>query len=314
MWVGDSFQDLAEIPGPVHLAIGVFDGLHLGHIAVIRKALDGSRTSGGTTALLTFHPHPMTVLRPDAAPDLLTGSRQKLDLLKALGVHHVVVLPFTRDLSAMTGAGFVLELTRYAKPLRHICVGHEWSFGHQRSGNIDLLKEMGAKHGFGVDAIAPVTVNGQTVSSTNIRKAVREGNLELARSLLGRPYGLFGTVIDGDKRGRQLGFPTANIRIENEVLPPDGVYRVRTVIEGVARDGVANLGVRPTVDGTGMRSFEVHVLDYDGDLYGSELTIDILEFLRGEMKFNSVEALSAQIRSDIDRARNLINSGSVPAL
>ncbi len=314
MWVGDCFEDLAEIPGPVHLAIGVFDGLHRGHEAVIQRALQESRRSGGTTAVLTFDPHPVAVLRPESAPPLLTGARQKQALLRAMGVHHLVLLKFSLEFAQMSGSEFVEELVRWCKPLRHICVGHEWTFGRGRSGNIGLLRELGAKHGFVVDAVPSVTEGGRTVSSTEIRQAVAEGRLEDAQAMLGRPYAAFGRVVRGSQMGRALGFPTANVDYENGVLPPQGVYAVRAVLDGVSRLAVANLGRRPTIAASTAPVLEVHIPNFDRDLYGSDFGVEFLRFLRPEQQFADVDALKDQIARDIVNAATTAAGRSTPCL
>ncbi len=311
MWVGDCFEDLSEVPGPVHLAIGVFDGLHLGHVAVIRRALEASSESGGTTALLTFHPHPLAVLRPEGGPGVLTGARQRLGLLRAMGVHHVVVLPFTPALAKLSGEEFVRKLVACCRPLQHICVGHEWAFGRDRSGNIDLLRTLGAQCGFAVDAVAPVRVGGRIVSSTAIRAAVRSGQLDDAEAMLGRPYALFGKVRAGRGAGRELGFPTANVAMENEVLPPDGVYRVRTFAAGRLCDGIANLGMRPTISQNAGREFEVHLFDFHENLYGQDLEVALIAYVRAERKFESLAELRDQIAADVEAAKALLRRDAV---
>ncbi len=311
MWVGDCFEDLSEVPGPVHLAIGVFDGLHRGHIAVIRRALEASRASGGTTALLTFHPHPLAVLRPEGGPGALTGARQRLGLLRAVGVHHVVVLPFTTSLARLSGEEFVQKLVESCRPLLHICVGHEWVFGRDRSGSIELLRKLGTVYGFNVDAIDPVRAGGRIISSTAIRAAVRSGQLADAQAMLGRPYALFGNVRQGRGAARQLGFPTANVAVENEVLPPDGVYSVRAVVDGNLREGIANLGVRPTFMKGSQREFEVHFFDFEGNLYGQDLEVELMGFVRPEQKFESLGALRNQIAADVDAVKALLQRRDV---
>jgi riboflavin kinase/FMN adenylyltransferase len=299
-----SLADLAAIPGPVVLAIGVFDGVHLGHRAVIQRALMDAATLGGTAVVATFDPHPAKILRPEKAPHLLTSTPHKLRIIRSLGAQHVLTLPFTPEFAGTEPAHFVRALAG-ACSLREICVGHEWAFGKNRAGNLALLDRLGHEFGFDEVGVPAVEVEGEVVSSTAIRAAIEQGNLAKAARLLGREYSILGTVKRGDQLGRKLGFPTANVAAHNEQFPPNGVYAVDVLLNGGARRGVANIGVRPTIeDASGERALEVHVLDFSGDLYGTDIEITFRRFIRGERKFPSLDALRTQISTDATDARN----------
>lgn len=302
-----SIAELAAVPGPVFLAIGVFDGVHLGHQAVIHRALDDARKAGGSAVVVTFKPHPLRVTRPDAAPRLLTASHHKAQLIETLGVNHLLVIPFTPQLAALPPENFVLELNAACRPLREICVGHTWSFGKNRAGNLDLLKRMGDQLGFDEVGIPAVEIEGEIVSSTLIRAAVEAGDLDKAARFLGREFTLLGTVVQGDHIGRTLGFPTANLGAHNEQFPPNGVYAVEALYQGRTYPGVVNIGVRPTIaNANGSRILELHLLDFSADLYGQDVEVRFRKFLRAERKFDGLEALKAQIARDIEDTRRVL--------
>lgn len=290
--------DLRSIAGPVFLAIGVFDGVHLGHRAVIERSLSDARAHAGTAVVVTFDPHPARVLRPERAPRLLTSTPHKLRIIRSLGIEQVLALPFTEAFAATEPESFIRELAATCD-LREICVGHEWAFGKNRAGNLALLDRLGHELGFDEVGVAAVEIDGEVVSSTIIRAAIEAGDLAKAARLLGRPYSVLGTVKLGNQLGRKLGFPTANLSAHNEQFPPNGVYAVSAEVEGRSLRGVANIGVRPTLEQAGgERLLEVHLFDFQGDLYGSDLEIFFRSFIRPEMKFASLEALKAQIAND----------------
>jgi riboflavin kinase/FMN adenylyltransferase len=299
-----SVQELAVLPGPVVLAIGVFDGVHLGHQAVICRALQDAQYLGGTTAVVTFDPHPARVLRPDQAPRLLTTTEQKLELIRGMGVNTVLVLPFTREFSEQSPERFIRDLAVGCRPLREVCVGHQWSFGKGRGGNLALLNLLGKELGFEEVGVAAVEEDGRIVSSTLIRGYVEAGCLETATRLLGRPYSIQATVVRGQGLGSTLGFPTANLAVLNDELLPGGVYAVRCQKNGQNLLGVLNYGTRPTVAGSGVapRVMEVHLLGYEGELYGESLSVQFHSRIRAEQKFSSVEELKAQIAKDCAEA------------
>lgn len=299
-----SISELAELPGPLFLAIGVFDGVHLGHQAVISTSARHAEEGGGTPVVVTFDPHPAKVLRPEQAPHLLTATQHKIALIRDLGVAHLLVLRFDLTFAATAPEEFVRQLVASSRPLREICVGHEWSFGKGRAGNLALLKSLGLAQNFHVVGVEAVKLNGEVVSSTSIRKAVAEGNLIKATQMLGREYTILGTIVPGEKLGRQLGFPTANLSAHSEQFPPNGVYVAEARLAGALYRGVANLGHRPTVRGEkGERLLELHLFGLDREIYGEEMEVRFLRYLRPEQKFENVEALKAQISRDVEQAR-----------
>jgi len=301
-----SISELSKLRGPLFLAIGVFDGVHLGHQAVISTSAQHARAANGTPVVVTFDPHPEKVLRPKTAPHLLTATPHKIALIRDLGMAHLLIITFDKQFAATEPEEFVHELVEHSKSLREICVGHEWSFGKNRRGNLKLLNQFGARFDFGVVGIPPVTVNGELVSSTTIRKAVETGDLAKAAQMLGREYTVLGTVVSGDNRGKKIGFPTANLSAHNEQFPPNGVYFAEAKLEGVIYPGVVNLGYRPTVDTRkSERILEIHLFDFDHDIYGKDLEVRFIRYLRPEKKFESVDALVRQIGLDVKQARKL---------
>ena len=299
-----SISELSELAGPLFTAIGVFDGVHLGHQAVISTSARQAKEAGGTPVVITFDPHPAKVLRPQDAPHLLTATQHKIALIRDLGVGHLLVVHFDRNFASTPPEEFVRQLVQHSKPLRQICVGHEWSFGKNRAGNLTLLQKLGAQHHFDVIGIKPVAVNGTVVSSTAIRAAVEEGQLDKAAEMLGREYTILGTVKKGTQLGRKLGFPTANLSAHSEQFPPNGVYVAEAKLDGSVIRGVANLGYRPTVSATiPERLLELHLFNLDKDIYGEDVEVRFLRYLRPEMKFGSVDELAAQIARDVQQAR-----------
>lgn len=293
----DKLQELAAQDGPLHLALGVFDGVHAGHRAVIARAVEAARKQGGKAFVVTFDPHPIRVIAPEKAPaSLLATLDEKAAVLKALGVDGLLVIHFDMTFARMDAEEFVRKLL--AADVRTIAVGEDWRFGSKRSGDVAMLRRMGGEVGFQLEAVPPVMWDGERISSTRIRQAIRDGNFEAVEEMLGQPYELSGTVIEGRKLGREIGFPTANLRLGERQTPRDGVWAVN--VYGLGK-GVANLGTRPTVDG-GERLLEVHLFDFSGDLYGKELRVSFGKFLRPERKFSSVEELREQIGKDAEEA------------
>ena len=287
---------LSSLRGPVYLAIGIFDGVHRGHRALIAEAQADARKTGGTAVVMTFEPHPMMFFQHSEPPLRLSSPRHKELLLRRLGVTHLAVLPFEAARAGQTAEEFVADLRTACRPLGGIVVGADWKFGKGRTGDVALLRTMG---GFEVDGIPAVTVDGAAISSTAIRAAVANGDLAFAERALGRPYAVFGRVIPGDGMGRGIGFPTANIDAAGCQLPPDGVYAARARIGDQVFRGIVNLGLRPTVSRDHRRVLEIHLFAFDGDLYGSEMEVEFLRFVRGEKKFSSIDELRAQIARDI---------------
>lgn len=301
-----SVPELAQVPGPVFLAIGVFDGVHLGHRAVIGRSLEDAKAGAGTAVVATFDPHPIRILRPEVAPRLLTAAEHKKQLIEALGVSHLLVIPFTKEFASTPPEEFIRSLADACQPLHEICVGHSWEFGKNRAGNLQLLDRMGKELGFEEIGVPAVKVDGDVVSSTRIRNAVRCGDLDRAARFLGREYSILGTVERGQGLGRKLGFATANLSAHSEQFPPDGVYAVDAMVRGERKHGVVNLGVRPTVStGKESRILEVHVFDMDIDCYGEEVEVFFRAYIRPEKKFENIEALRAQIARDIATANRL---------
>jgi riboflavin kinase/FMN adenylyltransferase len=301
-------SELSEIPGPLCVAIGVFDGVHLGHQALIRRAIGEAERMQGSAVVLTFHPHPARVLRPDSAPHLLTSTPHKLRLIEELGCQFLLQIKFDAAFAAQPPEVFIEGLVRSASSLRMVCVGHNWAFGKGRAGNVALLAVLGEKFGFETLEIEPVEVDGELVSSTRIRKAIEAGDFETAHHFLGRDYTILGTVQPGAGRGRGIGFPTANLAAHNERFPPNGVYAVRVFMDSRWFQGVANVGVRPTVANTLDRVLEVHIFDFSGDRYGQDLEVKFERFLRPEKKFSSLEELRTQIARDAALAREILSS------
>ena len=301
-----SIPELERLRGPLFLAIGVFDGVHRGHQAVISTSADHAAASNGTPVVVTFDPHPEKVLRPQAAPHLLSATEHKIALIRALGVEHLLIITFDKQFAATEPEDFVRKLVIHSKPLREICVGHEWSFGKNRRGNLDLLKKLGAKFDFDVVGIPPVKINGAVVSSTAIRQAIEKGDWAKAAEMLGREYTILGTVTRGDNLGKKIGFPTANLSAHSEQFPPNGVYVAEARIDGELYRGVINLGIRPTVSiGKSERVLEIHLFDFNRDIYGHDVEVRFLKFLRSEKKFQDLDTLVQQIRQDVEQARQL---------
>ena len=304
---------MADVPGPVVLAIGVFDGVHPGHRAVLQRALDDARRTGATAVAATFHPHPAKILRPDHAPHLLTSLPHKRRLIADLGFEYLLVIPFTSTFASTPPRDFLKALASACRPLSEIVVGCGWRFGKSRAGSVELIRAVGLEWGFEAVEIPSLEMDGAPVSSTRIRKAIQSGDLATARTLLGRPYSILGTVVKGRQLGRTLGFPTANLRAHNEQFPPDGVYAVHAAFpDGSSRAGVANIGVRPTLESNGERTLEVHFPNFSGDLYTIDLEVTFLNFLRPEMRFANTEALKSQIALDIQDALKTPEAGSGP--
>lgn len=308
-----SIDGLAEIPGPVVIAAGVFDGMHLGHRMVLETAQGESQKLAATAVALTFDPHPATVLRPDSVPGLLTPTPYKLRLMERMGFTHALVLTFDKDFAALQAEDFVEQLGAAANPLAGICIGEGWTFGNQRRGNIDLLRQLGREKNFFTCEVPPVRIDGMVISSTMIRLALSEGRLANAAQLLGRDHAIAGSVLRGAGLGRQIGFPTANLATDHLQLPPDGVYAVDVLVEGKPHPGVANLGIRPTVDQTRTRLLEIHLFDFEGDLYGREVEVCLKHFLRPEQRFDSVDLLKIQISRDAEAAREFLANSSAAA-
>lgn len=297
-----------EPPGPkkVCLAIGFFDGAHLGHQQIIRQTMVDAELHEAMAVVVTFDRHPNTVVAPDRVPPLIYSLPQKLRAIASTGMDTTMLLHFDEAFSRQTGEEFVCWLVREFGHLTSICVGSTFTFGHKRSGNVELLKRMGTESKFNVHGLAAVSLDEQVVSSTRIRELIRNGQFDPASQMLGRPYALCGTVVTGDGLGRKLGFPTANLDVTGLVVPPNGVYAVHVQHAGKTYRTVLNIGHRPTIpNAIPTLRVEAHLLDFKADLYGAELELTFAGKLRDEQKFPSLDALKAQITRDIEHARRL---------
>lgn len=286
------------------LTIGNFDGVHRGHQALLKLLTDKARALGLPAVVLTFEPHPREYFAPDAAPARLASLREKLLLLAACGVDRVHVCRFDARFAQQPAQAFIDDFLVRGLAVRHLYIGDDFRFGARRAGDFAMLQSAGEAHGFGVESMETLDVEGERVSSSAVRAALSEGDMAHAERLLGRPYSIAGRVIHGDKLGRRIGHPTANIQMKHRKPPFTGVYAVR--VEGLAEglvDGVANMGIRPTVTGSGRLRLEVNLFDWNADCYGAHLRVHFLHRLRGEAKFDSLDALTAQIRRDADAAR-----------
>jgi riboflavin kinase / FMN adenylyltransferase len=292
-------------PGPrkVCVAIGMFDGVHLGHQQVIRQTIADARQHEAVALVVTFDRHPNTVVAPNRVPSLIYTLPQKLRALESLGGDALLLIHFDKPFSEQTGEAFIRGLARELGHIQSLCVGSAFTFGHKRSGNVALLRTLGAELNFTMHGLAAVSLDGKAVSSTRIREAIREGELDSASQMLGRAYSLAGQVVRGDQLGRQLGFPTANLDVTSLMLPPNGVYAVHAIAQGGTHRSVLNIGYRPTLkNSVPQLRVEAHLLDFDADLYGKELEITFVEKLREEQKFPSTAALKDQIARDIAEA------------
>lgn len=303
-------KDLKEISKPFKNAvvtIGNFDGVHIGHQALFRQVTEKADSLGGTSVVITFEPHPIRVLNCNKHFPLITLYEQKVELIGATGIDTLVCVPFTREFAATPARTFVKEFLCETIGMKAVIVGPDYSFGLKREGDVSLLREMGMILGFDVIISGWVDLESRRISSTEIRNLVREGHVEEAGKLLGRHYQVRGVVIPGrDRGGRLLGFPTANLRLYDELCPKGGVYAVTVEYNETTYEGVANIGYSPTFD-NGKFSVEVHVLDFQQDIYDRPIRVNFVLRLRGEKKFPGPEALAGQIRQDIERAREILS-------
>jgi riboflavin kinase/FMN adenylyltransferase len=291
----------------VCLAIGFFDGVHLGHQQIIRQTIADARQHNAIALVLTFDRHPNSIVAPNRVPPLIYSLPQKLRAIESLGADHLLLVGFDTRFSEQPGEVFVRGLVHDLGSIQSICVGADFVFGHKKSGDVALLKKLGGETGFSVHGLAAVSLDGRVVSSTRIREAIHAGKLDGASQMLGRPYAIAGRVIEGDKLGRQLGFPTANLDVAGLVLPPNGVYSGFTKFKGQFFRVALNIGFRPTVASAKPElRVEAHLLNFSGRLYGMELEVEIGEKLRDERKFVSMEELRAQIARDIAAVRERV--------
>ena len=303
MQIADAVAAFTSLEG-TGVTIGKFDGVHLGHQALVRRTLEACADDGLDCVVVTFAPHPRTVLTPERPHTPLTTRAERFALLERLGVRHILELPFTRDLAAQPPEAFVRDFLLPLHP-RHLVVGHDFTLGRGRSGHPELLRELGLGLGFAVEQVPAVMARGEPVSSTRLRRSLAEGDVAVAQRLLGRPYALTGTVAHGEGRGRHLGFPTANLEGAATLLPANGVYATRALCGGRRFDAVTNIGRKPTFGGDRL-TVESFLLDAGGDFYGQDLRLEFLGRLRGEQRFADADALSRQIAADVAAARSLL--------
>lgn len=302
---------LHAVPTPTAVAIGNFDGVHLGHAALLRQLVTTAAARGLTPTVLTFEPHPREFFSPATAPARLSTLREKLELLAEQGVAQTMVCPFNHRFAALGAEDFVSVVLRDALRARYVVIGDDFRFGRGRDGDFALLQAMGGASGFEVAAMGSVLRSGGRVSSSAVRAALSAGDLSLAAALLGRPYSMDGQVVRGQQLGRQIGFATANLRIKHNPLPLCGVFAVEvTGLGGEPLPGVANLGLRPTVGGT-RPLLEVHLFDFSRDIYGAHIAVRFLKKLRDEQRFADFSALKAQIALDAAAARDFFATADV---
>jgi len=300
-------NQLAQGSRKVCLAIGVFDGVHLGHQQIIRQTIADARLHDALAVVITFDRHPNSVVAADRVPKMIYSPSQKCRAIDKLGSQVMWEIHFDRNFSEKTGEAFIGELVQELGKIQSICVGADFVFGHRRSGNVALLQKLGRELGFQVHGLAAVSLDGQVVSSTRIREKIRDGDFDAASQMLGRPYAICGQVIEGDRLGRELGFPTANLDVSHLNLPPNGVYAGLTRLGSQSYRAAVNIGLRPTLRSPRPQlRLEAHLLDFNGDLYGSELEVELGGKLRGERTFASKEELSRQIVLDVAQVRAAI--------
>ena len=305
MQVIHAASDLGHGNRKVCLAIGVFDGVHLGHQQIIRQTVTDARQHGAVALVVTFDRHPNAIVAPDRVPPQIYSRSQKLRAVESLGADALLEIHFDKPFSEKSGELFVRELAGSLGRIHSICVGADFVFGHRRTGNVALLRTLGAELHFQVHGLAAVALDGQVVSSTRIRECIRGGDFDAASQMLGRPYAICGRVVEGDRLGRQLGFPTANLDVAGLILPPNGVYCAVTRVQGRSYRVALNIGVRPTMaSGQLQLRVEGHLLDFEGQLYGQELELEIGAKLRDERRFGSSGELKAQIARDVAAVRD----------
>jgi riboflavin kinase/FMN adenylyltransferase len=301
MKVHFGFEEWKSGDGSV-ASLGNYDGVHVGHKAILGQVVARAQSLSIPSVAVTFDPVPKKILYPDSAPLMIQTLEQRLQKMETCGLDHAIVVRFDHAFARLSPQDFVLDYLVARLRIKGFVVGENFSFGYQKSGNIRLLRELGGQYGFVVEAIPQVRIRGERVSSTLIRQCVREGKVEEANAYLGAPFTLSGTVVEGEKLGGKLGIPTANLAVQNELLPANGVYVGRAIFSGSKLPAVTNVGIRPTVGGRKL-TVEAHILEYSGNLYGREMQLEFLQKLREEKKFGGIDELKAQIHSDIESTR-----------
>ena len=301
----------ANILRPTVLTLGVFDGLHLGHQQIMRTVVERAKAVRAVPTAITFDPHPRAVLHPESAPPLLQTLDQRLANFEVLGIEQAIVIPFDRDFAAQSAEDFLHDIIHDRLHAREVYLGKGFAFGKGRGGNIELLRRMSRQLGFFADEVPEVCLRGKRISSSKIRRLLSEGRVNLVRRMLDRPYGVEGVIVRGNRRGHTIGFPTANLHPHNRVIPRFGVYATATLLDGVWRRSITNIGVRPTFENEAEPSIESYIFDFDGDLYGDVLRVRFLHRIRDERKFSGIDELKAQIQTDSQRALNYFNRPGV---
>lgn len=298
------FHDLnnANILRPTCLTLGVFDGLHLGHQAIMKTVVERANATDTTPTVITFDPHPRSVLSPENAPPLLQTLDQRLAAFEFLGIKQTIVIRFDQEFAAIDANEFLRETVHERLQAKEVYLGKGFAFGKSRAGNIELLRNISNDLGFYADEVPEVQLRGNRISSSKIRQYLQEGKVNLARRMLGRPYGVEGQIVRGFQRGRTIGFPTANLKPKNRVVPKYGVYATATLIDDIWRRSITNVGVRPTFENESEPSVETYIFDFDRDLYGDSLRLRFLHRIRDERKFNGIDELKSQIKRDTDVA------------
>ena len=308
-------SELRQRKRPICLAVGFFDGVHLGHQNVLRHTIEHARKIGGEAWAMTFDPHPLKVLNPEAAPRMLTTSLHKLQLMRHFGLDGCLLIPFNRNFASIPASAFLKKLEKDIPSLAAIFMGHDWRFGHKGQGDHQLLSEWAKCHpGLTIHQITAVQRGGQAISSTRIRNTVGAGKLTESTTLLGRPYSILGTVRKGNQIGRKIGYPTANLDPGNEAHPPTGIYAIQAITGGKAFPGMVNFGFHPTISPVKKPLVEVHLFDTRQNLYGRRIEVFFLRKLRDEKKFTNLDSLIQQIRKDEINARRILASPEVKKL
>jgi riboflavin kinase / FMN adenylyltransferase len=303
--------DNAKIMRPTVLTLGVFDGLHLGHQLIMQTVAKRARAIGAVPMVITFEPHPRALLHPESAPPLLQTFDQKVEALGVLGIEQTIVIHFDKNFARIRAEDFLRAVVVERLHAQEVYLGCGFAFGHGREGNIELLRNVSQSLGFVADEVPEVRLRGRRVSSSRIRELLQQGQVNLARRMLGRPYGVEGRVVRGAERGATLGFPTANLHPQNRVIPRSGVYVTATLIDGQWRRSVTNIGTRPTFGSDNESSVETFIMNWSGDLYGDVLRVRFLHRLRAEKKFGGVDELKAQIELDVTRAHGYFDRAGV---
>jgi len=294
----------ANILRPTVLTLGVFDGLHLGHQRIMQTVVERAKAVNAVATAITFDPHPRAVLHPESAPPLLQTLDQRLANFEVLGIEQAIVIAFDREFAAQPAEDFLTNIVHDRLHAKEVYLGKGFAFGKNRGGNIDLLRKMSKELGFFANEVEEVTLRGKRISSSKIRRLLSEGRVNLVRRMLGRPYGVEGVIIRGNRRGHTIGFPTANLHPHNRVIPKFGVYASATLVGGVWRRSITNIGVRPTFENQAEPSIETYLFDFDGDLYGDVLRVRFLHRILDERKFSGIDELKSQIEKDSRRALN----------